>query len=183
MATVGPPFGARYRYSRGDLFEAARVVHGGSARQRLGRALLWASAFLGALWLVSKRPLLEIDWLLALQQPIVLGSLVACGLLIAFGHYIAIACVLAGYRRYAVADKPIDVTLGGEGIDMDVTGIRSSLPWNKVRSLVERPDRLLIGISKSEFLTLPRRGFADPETYRAAVTYVKARVEEAASNA
>ncbi|WP_186420496.1 YcxB family protein [Bosea sp. CS1GBMeth4] len=183
MATAGPPFGARYRYTRGDLFEAARVVHRGSVRQRLGRALLWVGVFLGTLWLVSKRSLSEIDWLSALQQPLVLSALVGFSLIVAFGHYIGILCVLAGYRRYAVADKQIDIVLGAEGIDTDVTGIRSSLPWDKVSSLVERPDRLLIGISKVEFLTLPRRGFADPECYRTAVEYVKKQVEEAASHA
>lgn len=183
MATVGPPFGARYRYARGDLFQVARVVHGGSPPKRLGRALLGACAFLGTLWFVSKRPLTQIDWLTALQQPLVLGVLAVFGLLIAFGHYIGIACVLAGYRRYAVADKQIEIVLGAEGIDMDVTGIRSTLPWDRVSSLVERPDRLLIGISKIEFLTLPRRGFSDPESYRAAVRYAKKQVEEATSHA
>lgn len=183
MATAGPPFGARYRYTRGDLFEAARVVHRGSVRQRFGRALLGVGVFLGTLWLVSKRSLSEIDWPTALQQPLVLGVLTVFGLLIAFGHYIGIACVLAGYRRYAVADKQIEIVLGAEGIDTDVTGIRSTLPWDRVSSLVERPDRLLIGISKIEFLTLPLRGFSDPESYRAAVRYVKKQVEEATSHA
>lgn len=80
------------------------------------------------------------------------------------------------FRRCAIANKPVTITFGENGIVQSSEGVKSELAWSKMTRLVTLKGYLFLFISRVEAICIPQRALASEDVFHSLVTYAKARV-------
>lgn len=77
------------------------------------------------------------------------------------------------FRRYALANKEIAITLEESGLKWTGGGFTGGCPWDNVKWVVETKERLFLFISKVEALVLPRRAVSSEQDFEAVAAFVR----------
>jgi hypothetical protein len=144
----------RWRYA---LVPAITLIVGG--------AMAWSDG-------VPLRRLLSTEVVLAFA-PIIAGLVVCLVLVDLISDRVLTPWI---FRRFAMANQPVDVVIDDEGLAWTSGGIRGSLLWSRFGRAVEAGNAMFLFISKVEAITLPRRAFASPEEFAALTLYAKEKV-------
>jgi hypothetical protein len=170
---------ARYTFTLLDYRAIYRAV---ASRHRFGR---YTTHLYLALYLAAMVVVFEIGMPVVLGAPFELPTAQALafhgGIIVVF---LVIYEVLLRwpwlmswqYQRLAIADQPVTLRLGPDGIDTSSPGLTGRLEWPAIRALVAGPDQFVLLISRMEGIVLPKRGFDTPADYEAALALARDNV-------
>jgi hypothetical protein len=82
------------------------------------------------------------------------------------------------FRRFALANTELTVTLDEGGIAWKGRGISANTAWPMVKRIYVGSDRLFVFFSKIEALVLPARSLPSEAAFRDLVDYVRRRIGE-----
>lgn len=172
MDRTTPPFQVTFRLERGDF---VAMTHALTRPTRRWQWLLTAALIaLLVVMLYATVGSLERVWLV--MQGAVQGRLpwnlyviFAFVLLIPWvSHYLAPLLAAMIFKRNAMANQDVTLTLDQAGIEGGSAGLQSRIAWSSVKRIIETPRHLFFTISKREAVTLPRRAFGSDQAYQAA---------------
>ena len=107
---------------------------------------------------------------------ILLGGIVGvCGL-IALIDFLFERVYRLIFRRYALANADLSLTVDEDGIRWSAKGIAGNLGWSLVRRVYLGKDHVFVFISKVEGLGFPRRGVPTEAAFDELVSFLRSRI-------
>ncbi len=167
-----PPFEVKFRFERGDFVAMTNALSRPTWRWR------WlATVALIALWAIMLYAMagsVERAWLVvrgAVQGRLPWDLYVVFAVALLFpwlGHLVAPLMAAMVFKRNALANQEVTLSLDRAGIEGGGAGIQSRIAWSSIKRVIETPRHLFFAISKREAVTLPRRAFGSEQDYQAA---------------
>lgn len=168
-------------YTMSSLDYAATIL--AISRQTFGQGVRAFVLWLLAGWLAATLftniydPILLLRWvsssalsiLIAVMLVIVLAALTVAH------RWFLWAISLLYYRRTALADATVTVSLTEAGIESTSVVADTRIPWSTVKRVVRDRDHLVLAISRYEAVVLPRRAFANETDFDEAYTFTSRR--------
>lgn len=170
------PIPITYRFERADCWRLGAMLFRPSWKARFWRAVLMAACLLGGLLLGLGHWPTSREWGWLMRSPQLVGLVVTLLVLSQVSHYCNILTLWARFRTLAIADKPITLAFDQDGLDTDVGGTRSSVPWANFIARTEEDDRVFLKIGKWEALTIPRRAFPDDASWQQVLAFLREKV-------
>jgi hypothetical protein len=174
-----PAFRVTYRMQRQDFVALSHALQQRRLPQILIQVILYPGALLGMLalrsgsWEAFMRSLADLTTGAA---PFWIYLLMLVGPALALFHPQFLSFRAArGYRRNAIADRDVTLDFTAHGVEGNTTDFESRIGWNGVKRLIETPTHLFVAVSEREALIVPRRAFADDDSYRALLGFSRAR--------
>ncbi|WP_133773685.1 YcxB family protein [Enterovirga rhinocerotis] len=116
------------------------------------------------------------QWASLLRRPDLVAMTLALLVVWANMHLISVAILTARFSSFAIAGKIVVLSFSEDGVDADVEGVASHVPWNRFAARIEQDDRVLLKIARWEALTVPRRSFPDDASWQDALALLRQRV-------
>ena len=170
------PASITYRFTRADCWNLAHAIYRPTFAGRVRMlAIVIVATAIGVAFGFGGWPTAR-QWSLLTETPWPLAIMAGLLLLSQFAHYINVAVLWLRFRSLAIADKTVTLTFGDDAVEADVEGMRSTVPWGSFVGRILTADAAYLKIGRWEALTVPRRAFADDESWHAALAFLKQKV-------
>lgn len=166
-----PPFHVTYRFERGDFVAMTHALTRTSWRWRLAATAVLIALVVIALYVMAgtiDRTWLALRAVLEGRLPVDTYVVLVIAVLFAwFGHLAGPLAAAMIFKRNALANQEVSLTLDAVGIEGSGGGVQTRIAWASVKRLIETRRHLFFAISKREAVMLPRRAFRSEQDYQA----------------
>jgi hypothetical protein len=109
------------------------------------------------------------------DSQIVVLALFAAAALMTFAWALDLLLAWLAFRSLAIADAVVSLRFDGDGVHYNMPSYSGVLSWSGIRRVMTRPGYLLLFISKSEAMVLPRRAFPSDGAFGEIFQFVRAK--------
>lgn len=174
-----PPFHVTYRFERADFVAMTHALTRTSWRWRLAATAILIAVVVIALYAMAgtiDRTWLALRAVLEGRLPVDTYVIFLIAVLFAWcGHLAGPLAAGLIFKRNALADQEVSITLDAAGIAGSGGGVQTRIAWASIKRLIETRRHLFFAISKREAVMLPRRAFRSEQDYQAARAFALQR--------